>query len=287
MTTHELLQNFLNLHKDEKDAKFAVVSSGGTAVPLEKNCVRFIDNFSNGTRGAISAEKFLEKGYLVIFFYRHNSLQPYSHRFNDLFFQLVPGENGTFTAPDCPTLTDFIQRHRKYASRMVLIPFSTFHDYMNDLEHICREISFLKRRLCLYLAAAVSDFYIEHEKLPEHKIASNGAGLDLKLTIAPKVIRGIVKNVVPDAFIVSFKLETNPELLVKKATRALEEYGHQVVVANMLKTRKRRVTFITPSSDPLPIDLDSPEFKDRPDVEIEEVVVEKIEQLHSKYCVNK
>ena len=37
-----------------------VVTSGGTTVPLERNCVRFIDNFSKGTRGALSAEQFLQ-----------------------------------------------------------------------------------------------------------------------------------------------------------------------------------------------------------------------------------
>lgn len=34
----------------------ALVTSGGTTVPLEKNTVRFIDNFSHGERGALSAE---------------------------------------------------------------------------------------------------------------------------------------------------------------------------------------------------------------------------------------
>ena len=33
-----------------------LVTSGGTTVPLEKNTVRFIDNFSRGERGAASAE---------------------------------------------------------------------------------------------------------------------------------------------------------------------------------------------------------------------------------------
>ncbi len=37
-----------------------VVTSGGTKVPLERQCVRFIDNSSAGTRGALSAERFLE-----------------------------------------------------------------------------------------------------------------------------------------------------------------------------------------------------------------------------------
>ena len=41
--------------------KVMIVTSGGTTVPLEKNTVRFIDNFSTGTRGATSAEYSLER----------------------------------------------------------------------------------------------------------------------------------------------------------------------------------------------------------------------------------
>jgi len=33
-----------------------VVTSGGTSIPLEENCVRSIENFSRGERGACSAE---------------------------------------------------------------------------------------------------------------------------------------------------------------------------------------------------------------------------------------
>ncbi len=46
-----------------------VVTSGGTKVPLERQCVRFIDNFSAGTRGALSAERFLEVRALFSFNY--------------------------------------------------------------------------------------------------------------------------------------------------------------------------------------------------------------------------
>ena len=40
--------------------RLAVVTSGGTTAPLERRCVRFLDNFSQGTRGALSAEQFLQ-----------------------------------------------------------------------------------------------------------------------------------------------------------------------------------------------------------------------------------
>lgn len=42
--------------KDIKDKHVVLVTSGGTSVPLEKNTVRSIENFSTGTRGARSAE---------------------------------------------------------------------------------------------------------------------------------------------------------------------------------------------------------------------------------------
>lgn len=50
-------------------------------MPLENQTVRFLDNFSAGTRGATSAEYFIEAGYAVIFFHRQFSLQPYSRHF--------------------------------------------------------------------------------------------------------------------------------------------------------------------------------------------------------------
>jgi phosphopantothenate-cysteine ligase len=41
------LPNFI-----EKTENLVFLTSGGTKVPLEQNCVRFIDNFSTGTRGS-------------------------------------------------------------------------------------------------------------------------------------------------------------------------------------------------------------------------------------------
>jgi phosphopantothenate-cysteine ligase len=52
----------------------AFVTSGGTSVPLEKNTVRSVENFSTGKRGALSAEYFLKNGFCVIFLKRDKSL---------------------------------------------------------------------------------------------------------------------------------------------------------------------------------------------------------------------
>ncbi|CAK0822653.1 unnamed protein product [Prorocentrum cordatum] len=55
----------------------ALVTSGGTSVPLEINTVRFVDNFSTGTRGAVCTEELLGSGYAVVLLYRLGSAVPF------------------------------------------------------------------------------------------------------------------------------------------------------------------------------------------------------------------
>lgn len=95
-------------------------------------------------------------------------------------------------------------------------------------------------RVMFYLAAAVSDFYVPWPDLPEHKIQSRGGALNLQLQQVPKCL-GLLRNEwAPDAFHVSFKLETDEELLLKKAKAAITNYGMHCVVANELHTRTER-----------------------------------------------
>lgn len=71
------LHDFLKLHLKDQNRRIVCVTSGGTLVPLEKNMVRFLDNFSKGTRGATSAECFLARDYAVIFMHRKGSKLPF------------------------------------------------------------------------------------------------------------------------------------------------------------------------------------------------------------------
>ena len=71
-------QDFIELQYSLGRKRIVLVTSGGTTVPLENNTVRFIDNFSAGTRGASSAERFLSHGYSVIFLHREFSLTPFN-----------------------------------------------------------------------------------------------------------------------------------------------------------------------------------------------------------------
>lgn len=59
-------------------------------MPLEHNTVRFVDNFSAGTRGSASAEYFLDHGYAVIFMHRLKSLEPFTRHFTgQQFFDML------------------------------------------------------------------------------------------------------------------------------------------------------------------------------------------------------
>ena len=56
-----------------------LITSGGTSVPLEKNTVRSIENFSTGKRGALLAERFLLQGHKVVFYHRDGSMTPFAN----------------------------------------------------------------------------------------------------------------------------------------------------------------------------------------------------------------
>lgn len=71
------IRDFIQVHSKE-NRLFCLITSGGTTAPLEKNTVRFIDNFSKGTRGATSAEYFTNEGYAVVFLNRAMSIQPFT-----------------------------------------------------------------------------------------------------------------------------------------------------------------------------------------------------------------
>src|SRR5262249_50301558 len=124
-----------------------------------------------------------------------------------------------------------------------------------------------------YLAAAVSDFFVPKDRMVEHKIQSSeefanlarknggdpdakppaarteGKSLVIDLEPVPKFLKQLVDAWAPQAMIVSFKLETDPSILVAKARRALEKYAHHLVIGNLLTTRKWEVVFVSVDED--------------------------------------
>ena len=100
LEAHEAVSDKLRSFVENCQAReqhVAIVTSGGTTVPLERRCVRYIDNFSGGGRGASSTEYFLKKGYAVIFVHRRKSLQPFEQRLPSLLDMYTINDSGSVT----------------------------------------------------------------------------------------------------------------------------------------------------------------------------------------------
>lgn len=231
-----------------KERGVALVTSGGTTVPLELNTVRYVDNFSAGTRGATSAEYFLRNGYAVIFLYRDNSLRPFS-RFlpgSSMLEWLQVTADGKIEVSKEKTnfVKNILQEFYQYSDRLLEIRFTSLADYLWMLR-LSSQVLNSHARSILYLAAAVSDFYVPTQHLPTHKIQSSEGPPAINLKIVPKMLRPLVGKWATHCYITSFKLETDPKILISKSKQALEKYGHHLVIGNILETRKREVWIVS------------------------------------------
>ncbi|KAI4132504.1 MAG: hypothetical protein LQ347_002558 [Umbilicaria vellea] len=270
-------RSFIDQHRAQ-DRRVVLITSGGTTVPLENQTVRFIDNFSAGTRGATSAEYFLEAGYAVIFLHRQFSLLPYarhySHSTNCFLDYMVEGksEEVVVGAEYQEEMLGVLRKYNaaKKNNTLLVLPFTTITDYLWELKELATLMRVLGSKGLFYLAAAVSDFFIPRDRMAEHKIQSSEAGdhlrnggaantkpsngsdqgassnkrLVIDLDPVPKFLKQLVDGWAPEGMIVSFKLETDPSILITKAQMALERYSHHLVIGNLLSTRKWEVVFV-------------------------------------------
>lgn len=145
---------------------------------------------------------------------------------------------------------------------LLTIPFRTVEEYLTKLKLCAEGIRDCQSLGILYLTAAVSDFYIPHSEKAPHKIQSrdydvkdkydttvdksihfDGVSnvLELKLSPVPKLLGFIRSDFAPNAFCVSFKLETDKNILFQKARLAMEKYGVHMVIGNELETRYEKV----------------------------------------------
>ncbi|KAJ3300612.1 hypothetical protein HK104_009269 [Borealophlyctis nickersoniae] len=286
---------FIAFH-EKSGKKVVLITSGGTTVPLETQTVRFIDNFSAGTRGATSAEYFIEAGYAVIFMHRQHSLQPYSRHYSHSkncfldYLEVGEGESVHVIPKYTEHMRQVLTKYQKAKQNnlLLMVDFVTVQDYLFLLRRLTCAMSRLGDKAMYYLAAAVSDFFIPQSKMAEHKIQSGDGALVLQLDQVPKIITPLVSQWAKKGFIVSFKtfslimrqLETDPSILVSKAKKSLERYGHQLVIGNILTTRKRIVTLIT-QTEQKDIVLSDEELA--AGVEIESRIVPELVERHDRW----
>ncbi|KAK6459581.1 DNA/pantothenate metabolism flavoprotein [Scheffersomyces xylosifermentans] len=284
------VSEFVEFHLKNSKKNIVLVTSGGTTVPLENNTVRFIDNFSAGTRGATSAEYFLENGYAVIFLHREFSLLPYSRHYShttNCFLDYMTEEDNKVQI-NRDFADEMLVVLRKYnaakeSNSLLLIPFTTVNQYLYTLKTISEILHRVDTRALFYLAAAVSDFFLPQSKMPQHKIQSQESGgkLIIDLEPVPKFLSRLVDNWAPAAMIVSFKLETDNTILIKKAKNALTRYQHQLVIGNLLQTRKKEVVFVTTDEPDQWIKLTDEEYKNKE--EIEKIIIPAVIERHHKW----
>ena len=119
---------------------------------------------------------------------------------------------------------------------------------------------------------------------PIHKIQSNNRPLNLTFHLVPKVLKPLVSSWVPEAYTVSFKLETDETLLIVKARESLKKYNHHLVIANILNTRKNKVTVVTMYSY---YDITVTKDEISKGVEIESKIVPDVVNKHEEYITQK
>ncbi|KAK3512648.1 hypothetical protein QTP70_020895, partial [Hemibagrus guttatus] len=271
-----------------------LITSGGTKVPLESRTVRFLDNFSSGRRGASSAEYFLAQGYAVVFLHRHRSLYPYTRLYTGvnlldcLTLDTVQEGAGLVTVDQrkLPNITKVLKRYQevKSAGLLLSVEFSTLSEYLHLLKAAAQALSSIGSKAMFYLAAAVSDFYIPASEMPEHKIQSSNGPLQISMKMVPKILKPLVKDWAPKAFVISFKLETDPSILLERARSALDTYKHQAVVANVLDTRHGYVVVVTKDSQK---ELVLTDEETQREVEIEEKIVKNLSHAHIQFINQK
>lgn len=289
--------------------------------------MRQADEPGAGTRGAISAENFIAAGYAVIFLHRTFSLLPYSrhysHSFNCFLDFMTFDNDGRVIVGDeyQKQMAGVLQQYQrvKQENTLLLLAFTSVNEYLWELRELAKLLRPLGADAVLYLAAAVSDFFIPAEKMVEHKIQSsedfnphdadegkvqsaarmNGQNLSISMDPVPKFLKNLVDEWAPEAMIISFKLETDPELLSTKAHYALKKYSHNLVIGNLLNTRKWEVLLVSADGADqwirVPLERRSKSItagregaladvsKSEPAVEIESLIVPAVASLHSEH----
>lgn len=260
------------------------VTSGGTTVPLEQRCVRYIDNFSSGHRGAASTEYFVKAGYAVIFLYRRGTCQPYCSSLPDdpllECFESTNESNIQVLQEHSEAVKTAIVENRDAVKQGLLLklPFTTIFEYLQILRIIALPMCNLGPNAIFYLAAAVSDFYVPWQSMAEHKIQSASGPLNMQLAQVPKMLSVLRRDWAPLAFCISFKLETDSKILLEKADAALKKYNMNMVVANELSTRKEEVVVVT-SEEKILVRRNKAMGVD----EVENPLIQLIVERHSAY----
>ena len=122
--------------------------------PLERNTVRFLDNFSSGGRGAAATEQLLAKGYAVILLHRKNSSFPFVRKLvppslsAEAILEAVQPGGGWLGE-----LKAAAAQYGRVTERLLSLPFETVVEYLFLLRSATHALRPAGRSALLLLAA--------------------------------------------------------------------------------------------------------------------------------------
>jgi len=233
----DIVNRVRKVYDQDHGKPLMIVTSGRTNVPLERNTVRYISNFSGGTRGAHSAEVALENGYRVIYLHHVTARRPYR---NENVWHKMNYKDGALVCDDPEIVHDF-QKQLKFKNDLFEVHYDTLFEYLTAVAYIVKHTAHLKQKVMFYSSAAVSDYFMPFEKMSEHKIQSRSVEqLHLTLEQSPKLLL-MMKEWNPDMFLVSFKLETDVNIIQDKVNSAIKKYHIDAVVSNLRHNYTKQV----------------------------------------------
>ena len=244
----QIVHNFLETFRSTTHrCQLAIVTSGGTTVPLEANTVRYIANISTGKRGSAIAEGLIRSGYAVLFLSKSNAAQPFS--MNSLPAEALESQEDTVRIKKShqAEALDIVSGVQQAQKNLCTIYFDTVWEYLCLLRMCALGVHQLlpESKVMVILAAAVSDFHIPYDKLPKHKIKSLEGKSDATLTVSlervPKLIEHLVKEwLPPHSFVVAFKFESDENAVAESVDRLLR-WGVHLCIANLVASYRTQV----------------------------------------------
>ena len=204
------------------------------------------------------------------------------------------------------------------------LPFTTIEEYLALLKIATEAMRQCQSLGLIYLAAAVSDFYIPEEAKCLHKIQSRNYGIDsnekakkeddddndpsdsaiimnpvdnsisITMQTVPKVIKNIREEWSPHAYCVSFKLETDETILREKVKQAMIKYDVHLVIGNILETRHDKVSLYERNVEnvdsfalsSMEVTKTSGSDGDDDDDDLEDNIISHVVEKHFEYIAN-
>ncbi|KAF0988898.1 hypothetical protein HZS_4993 [Henneguya salminicola] len=164
----------------------------------------------------------LTRDYFVIFLSNSSSFKPFLYHLNNLFD--FPN-NSNFTQ----TICDLQISISTYMEKILIMEYTYLNEYLYILS-LCSSLLQARTVRCMYiLAAAVSDYYIPIQFMVNEKFRGDDFSTIFKNSKkTPKILPFLFNYYAHASLFVTFKLETDKNILFKNCFDSLDKIGNTV-----------------------------------------------------------